>query len=924
MSTEPREPASPLELIESLFHAALALPPDRIDAFLDERCAGDQSLQRQLNALLASHRQAGQFIETPLVQPKEGVFDEPGADRLIDQIIGHYRILQRLGEGGMGVVYLAQRADQHYEKRVAIKLIKRGMDTDSVLRHFHTERQILATFDHPNIARLLDGGATADGLPYFVMEHVEGVPIDAYCHAHELSITQRLQLFREVCGAVSYAHRHAVIHRDLKPSNILVGSNGVPKLLDFGIAKVLQPGEQRESILTMIGLRLMTPDYASPEQVRGEPLTTASDVYSLGVVLYRLLTGSQPYELPRASADISRAITATEPRKPSAAVTLIGSAAASAAEPAPWSADGSAERWARGLRGDLDNIVLMALRKEPARRYQSVEQFSEDIRRHLETLPVLARKDTLGYRGGKFVQRNRVATVAAAIVAVSLLGGIIATTWQAQKAREQEAIAKAEKTRAVRRFNDVRRLAHSVLFDYYDAIKDLSGATAARERLVKDALTYLDSLAGEATGDVALQRELAAAYDRVGDVRGAVYSTASLGDATGAMDSYSKALAIREAMVAADPHDNQSRRDLAGSYTKIGSQLLETSEANRGVDYLKKAIGVYVQLMKDNPEMAELPQDLARAYNNLGLALEDRGDAAGAVRSQREALRLREEILATDPDNHTYQRGLAVSRINLGRALVLSGDTARGLQNNQKALVICTGLVASNPRDASYRRLLANTYQNDGDYRNFLHDTGAALQSFRKKLVLDEQSLAEDPVNAQAQGDVAYSVERIGDLLAAAGNDLEAMAYRTRAVALYEKLAAEAPDDLYVHDRALLVRSGIASTLVRLGRSDAARAASARVIEAIAKTPEDPGNSYHSGMRAKAYMHLGETYAALAANAQASANARREDRRAARTMYEQSSALWQAMAKHGTLTAEDSAQPEEVARELAKLNSLPQ
>jgi non-specific serine/threonine protein kinase/serine/threonine-protein kinase len=461
MSSQSGTPAS-LEIVERIFHAALEVPPDRIDAFVEQSCAGDLGLRHQVEALLKSHRQAGHFIETPLVHPQEALLEAPDSDHLIDQTVGHYRILQRLGAGGMGVVYLARRADQQYEKRVAIKLIKRGMDTESVLRHFHTERQILATFDHPNIAHLLDGGATADGLPYFVMEYVEGVPIDDYCEAQKLSITQRLQLFRQICGAVTYAHRHAVIHRDLKPSNILVGSDGVPKLLDFGIAKILQPGEYRESILTMIGLRMMTPDYASPEQVRGEALTTASDVYSLGVVLYKLLTGNQPYDLPRTSHDISRAITETEPRRPSAVV-------------------GKSERWARGLRGDLDNVVLMALRKEPERRYQSVERLSDDIRRHLENLPVLARHDTFGYRATKFVQRNKAATSAAALVALSLLGGIVATSWQAQKAREQEAMATAAKARAEQRFNDVRRLAHSVLFEYYDAIENLPGATAARK-----------------------------------------------------------------------------------------------------------------------------------------------------------------------------------------------------------------------------------------------------------------------------------------------------------------------------------------------------------------------------------------------------------------------------------------------------------
>ena len=344
--------------------------------------------------------------------------------------------MKRVGSGGMSAVYLARRADSQYEKQVAIKLIKRGMDTEAMLRRFRNERQILAGFDHPNIARLLDGDTTEDGLPYFVMEYVEGMPIDEYCDQNAIDVTGRLQLFRQVCAAVSYAHRRAVIDRDLKLSNILVGADGVPKLLYFGIARLLQAGDTAESPATMLEQRVMTPEYASPEHLRGEPVTTASDVYSLGVVLYRLLTGQLPHRVRVQSAeDLARTVGQTEPQRPSTVTDAT-----------------SGHR----LRGDLDNIVLMALRKEPERRYATVDQFSDDIRRHLEALPVLARRDTLAYRADKFIRRNTAASVAAALVVLSLVGGIVMTTWQAERAREQEAIAVAEKARAERRFNEVR------------------------------------------------------------------------------------------------------------------------------------------------------------------------------------------------------------------------------------------------------------------------------------------------------------------------------------------------------------------------------------------------------------------------------------------------------------------------------------
>jgi tRNA A-37 threonylcarbamoyl transferase component Bud32/tetratricopeptide (TPR) repeat protein len=674
-----------LQAVEAIFHAALDVEPDRRQAFLDERCAGDAALRSEVEALVDAHGRAGGFIDTPVATLDGRLFEADDADdRLTGTTIGHWEILKRIGSGGMGAVYLARRADRQFEQQVALKLIKRGMDTEAVLRRFRNERQILAGFDHPNIARLLDGDTTAEGLPYFVMEYVEGLPIDAYCERHALPVPDRLRLFREACAAVSYAHRHAVIHRDLKPSNILVSADGVPKLLDFGIARLLLPGEAADSA-TLIGLRVLTPEYASPEQVRGEPVTTASDVYSLGVVLYRLLTGEPPYRVTaRAPDDVVRTVGETAPQRPSARVDAVKG---------------------RPLRGDLDNIVLMALRKEPERRYGSVDQFSDDIRRHLEALPVLARRDTLGYRAGKFIRRNTAASIAAALVVLSLVGGIVATSWQAHRARTQEAIALAEKARAEHRFDEVRQLARSVIFDYHDAIKDLSGATAIRERLVRDGLAYLDSLASEAGGDPALQRELAAAYDRVGDVRGENYAAASLGDPAGAMDSYVKALRIREALAAAAPDDLQNRRELAASYRKIGAQLIETREDARGREYLRHAVETYEQLATDQPDDPDIKQELASAYNSVGLALEDTGDPVAAQAMHRKALALRESLVTAAPGDQKLRRSLVITYINHGRALALSGDIPGGLASNEKAREACEALVSENPRNADYRRL---------------------------------------------------------------------------------------------------------------------------------------------------------------------------------------------------------------------------
>jgi eukaryotic-like serine/threonine-protein kinase len=386
--------------IEGVFDAAIDLAPEERDAYLDATCGEDAELRRQVEMLIRSHDAAGSFIEEPAVA---GVITNPSRldeeAPFIGRRVGSYRIVRELGRGGMGAVYLAVRADDEFQKRVAIKLVKRGMDTDFILRRFRQERQILASLDHTYIARLMDGGTTDDGLPYFVMEYIQGLPVNQFCDAHKLSTPERLRLFLKVCAAVGFAHQNLVIHRDLKPSNVLVMADGTPKLLDFGIAKLLNPEMGGRALdPTTLAMRLMTPEYASPEQVRGETVTMVSDVYSLGVLLYDLLTGHRPYTFRSRSPDeMARIICEQEPERPSVAVNLIEVIPAGGREPleiTPDSVsrvrDGSLEKLRRQLSGSIDNIVLKSLRKEPQRRYQSVEEFARDIEHYLEGRPVSA------------------------------------------------------------------------------------------------------------------------------------------------------------------------------------------------------------------------------------------------------------------------------------------------------------------------------------------------------------------------------------------------------------------------------------------------------------------------------------------------------------------------------------------------------
>jgi serine/threonine protein kinase/Flp pilus assembly protein TadD len=450
----------PDDLIQAfeIAEAALQLSSDQRASYLDSACP-DPLLRKRVESLLLSHEEAGVFLKESAFVSYAKMLGEEHTDRWIGRQIGPYRLVQEIGQGGMGVVYRALRVDDEYQKQVAIKLVKAGLDSKSSLARFKAERQILANLEHPNIARLLDGG-TAMGVPYFVMEFVEGQPIDEYCRARSLSVKERLQLFRIVCSAVQYAHENHVVHRDLKPSNILVTATGVPKLLDFGIAKILDTESFRDTLEpTVTMIQALTPDYASPEQVRGEAITPATDIYSLGAVLYLLLSGKCPYSLEgRSLPEIARIICEIEPAAPSESVSdKRGDAEDTVgAEKTDEPGRSKAGTLRHSVTGDLDNIVLKALRKDPERRYASVEQFSEDIRRHLDGLPILARRHTTPYRAAKFVRRNLPLLSAAALLLFFLLVGVGWFSWRTYKANVGVSDKQLESSNAA---TDIRSIA---------------------------------------------------------------------------------------------------------------------------------------------------------------------------------------------------------------------------------------------------------------------------------------------------------------------------------------------------------------------------------------------------------------------------------------------------------------------------------
>jgi eukaryotic-like serine/threonine-protein kinase len=775
--------------IEELYHAALDCEESARAAFLQQSCNGEESLRSEVESLLYYGQRADDFIETPALELAAESFANQDADgrAMLGKIIGQYELVEKLGSGGMGEVYRGVRSDDQFKKQVAIKLIRQGLDSALIVGRFRNERQILATLEHPNIAVLLDGGSTEQGLPFFVMELVEGQPIDQYCAAHKLDIRERLKLFRSVCDAVQYAHQSLIVHRDLKPQNILVTAQGVPKLLDFGIGKILnssQPPPGGAPTATL--LPIMTPEYASPEQVRNETITTATDVYSLGAILYVLLTGRRPYRVNTNSLnEMVNAICFTEPEKPSTAVMhrrKVGNSAANSSH-----TDGSrppefsperAEKFRRALCGDLDNIVLKALRKEPGLRYVSVDQFSEDIRRYMEGLPVTAGSGTLQYRARKFARRHQVGVTAAILIAIGLTAGVAAII-------QAERTARFQQQRAERRFQDVRALANSLMFDVHDAIKDLPGATKARKLLVERALHYLDGLASDEGNDVSLQKELATAYEKVGDVQGDPHS-ANLGDTTGALASYKKALAIRESIERSGDHSEDAEQFLAGDYHRLGLIYNSLGDCAGAMEYFRRAFTIKEGVLKPSPESQE---SLAGEYFSMGQCQTNTGDLQGALDSYRKAAKIRETIVFTSPElQANMQTRLAGTYGYMAGTFSKLGDFDQALAMQTKAMAILKSLSQADSGNATYGHYVCESYYWTGYYQQKKNELPAALGSLQQALVGFQRISAADPAEVRAKRYIGYCYTHIGAVQSALGNSAEGMVNLRKGLEVAEEM----------------------------------------------------------------------------------------------------------------------------------------
>jgi len=781
--------------IQQQLEVALSLPPAERQAFLESIGAHDTDLRGEIESLLAADLADPTFLNSPALSPHRLTSTEFARDSMTGCVFGAYQMGDLIGVGGMGEVYRAVRADGHYQQQVAVKIVRPGSGSGISAVRFRNERQILANLDHPNIAKILDGGTTPDGLPYFVMEFIDGLPITEYCDRNRLSIEDRLRLFRTVCSAVHYAHQRLVIHRDIKPTNILVTSDGTPKLLDFGIAKIMSPDLPTEDA-TVTGIWTMTPEYASPEQFQGEPITTATDVYSLGLVLFELMTGRRAYRFSgRMPHEIARTVLESEPDRPSRAILRRTASGKTDDGPVPPLVHelrnlSSPQKLHRRLSGDPDNIVLKALRKDPAERYASADQLSEDIRRHLEGLPVSARKGTLSYRVSKYVLRHKVGVASVALVFLTLVAGIVVTLREARIARRNEL-------RAERRFNDVRKLAKSLLFEIHDSVRDLPGSTPARKLIVENALQYLDSLSSDAAGDSSLERELATAYERVGEAQGH-YLLNNLGETSNALHSYQKALRLRQDLSSSTGSAWPDMLALARCYRLVSVQMQATGNVLDAAEKIQSATALMESVRKEHPQEISVLDELSLDYERNG-QIHHRGsfpsldDVHACSESYRKAIAVDEDWVKIAPSSEEAQHALAWSQMEYAGTLG-PDERYKKLHYYERSLEIAKR-IATQTTSIQRARDVAVVYNHFGMFYSGEGDIADSLKSYQSGLQIYEDLIAKDPQNKLLSQGLAIAHANVSEQLGKLGRVRESKAEIAKAINLMENLVRANPNN---------------------------------------------------------------------------------------------------------------------------------
>lgn len=821
-------PMSDWQQVQSLFLLSADLPIGERDQVLEKLCGGDIELRGEVESLLIADSDSEATIDAAIQGVASTVFDTP---MLLSGRLGVYRIVREIGRGGMGSVYLALRDDDEYTREVALKVVKRGMDTEEVLRRFREERQILANLDHPFIARLFDGGTTAEGISYFAMELVEGCPVDVFCREHALDVKARCRLFLHILEAVSYAHRNLVVHGDLKPANIFITLEGTPKLLDFGVAKLV--GRDEDDAAS----RIFTPGYASPEQVRGTPVTTATDVYSLGAVFYELLSGkrSQPLDFDTPTR-IERAICDLQAPRPS----LV----------------------AKAIPVDLDCVVQMALQKEPERRYQSAEQFAEDVRRYLENRPVVARPDTTGYRARKFLVRNRVQVAMASIVAAALIGGLAVSLAQTRRARAERAMAdiqrkvalderaeaesarvseakqraladdqrgvaekerdeaKRQKAIADQRLKDIMDLAGRTLFDAHSAIASLPGSIPARKKIVETTLSYLESMASHIGENDEMREALTEAYYKVSLIQGDPHG-ASLQDHAGAEESLHKA----EAILLPAYHRHPNSPGLMLRWIEVQSGLADAANHS---GKLQEGVHIYLELLPVTRRLArtcnDLPCETQEAVIETSLATSLFSvDSEQGLKHADHGIELGRVLMARHPGNAEIEQALGVVMGVAASAYKIQGNLEKSGEYYRQSIEIREQLLLSDPANQSIRRNLLVAYGNyvlllGVPWSQNLDRPNEARVYAQKAVAIARETVKADPQDATARRDLGMILGRLGMIDPEPGAAAASLASLEEAGDLIAPIVEANPKAYDAASQLALIQQYQARRLAELGR----------------------------------------------------------------------------------------------------------
>ena len=748
--------------VTALFDQARELPAGARGEWLLRECA-DEHLRAEVLDLLVTYDSDPGFLESAIdAGAAAAVVQSEGAGALANRRFGAYRLVREVGRGGMGVVYEAARDDAEFERRVAIKLLPSGWSSPALTERFQFERRVLAGLDHPNIARLIDAGTTDDGVPYFVMEFVDGRPIDAWCRESGQAVRGRVALICAVCEAVAHAHQHLVIHRDLKPGNIFVTADGQPKLLDFGIATLVSEAEGLSLGATRTGQHGFTVEYASPEQLRGDRVTTATDVYSLGVLLYRLLAGRPPCELSGLSTlEAMRVASEVDARPPSRVAQ---------------GADGAV------LRGDLDNIVLKALRKDTRERYPSVGELAADLRAWLDGRAVAATPATLAYRARKYVARHKLGAGAAAAVTISLLAGGAATAWQAHRAG-------IERDKAQRRFAQVREFSRSLLFDVHTALQSVPGATEPRRLLLDRAVRFLDGLAVDAGDDAVLKIELAEGYRRLGHVQGGSTSD-NVGDRQGARRSFEAAARLADEALTSSPRSPAALDAVAGAYDDLSTLFVELDDytaADRAHGRHREAVQA---LERDHAGEPGVARAIASSYLNLGYFRGARGDMPGAKSLYERAIQTYGALPPSEQALDDVARGHARAHQRLGAILLSEGRLAESEERYRAAIALDDAVLARNPANALSGYDMTFSLTDLGLIARRRGDLATAEALYRRALGIREAALEADPKSVRIIRGVSSAHGYLSGVYYDQGKRAEALVHRRAALRLQEQLRA--------------------------------------------------------------------------------------------------------------------------------------